>query len=566
MSKTSVFFVECSEVKREAVDRLEMISLTSDIMSDSVSTKEVTTSKKSVETTGGPGSVSSDNQAGVKACATDSVENSPTEKPAKGKKGKDVRAVFRRVWKAVKRPFLCCDPNSVVFLTPQPDLDSSALTPVPSPFRITPVADADPADPELVCLPGQVCEDVESVCVPGPSRTEQTADADLADPKSSPVADPSSSDPGDEKTKKGRKRKAVHAFFRRLRKAVKHLFLCRDSTQTPVEVPSEIKSVDDDIPVEPEPVCLSRSEQVCAALQSSTSVQAADADQDAPVLMHVSDSSDSEISLDCGSRVCLFLVGELLGYGSFGKVYEGTHIFDDRIKVAKKYIHKHKNDRRLHVAGHSKPVIAEVAMLLRLREPPLCPNIIKLHHWIEKKRSFVLIMEYPKPCSTLHQYITCSDDMNEGKARWLISQLVQAVKHCVDRGVFHGDIHTGNILVTNPSLELKLIDFGCAYPISSEGLLSSEYRGAPLFTPPEVIRHSKYHADPAYVWAIGVVLFEILHGFLPFGNQDEILRDYVKAKPTLSSACHDLIFQCLIRNPANRLTLEHLEEHRWFKS
>lgn len=34
-----------------------------------------------------------------------------------------------------------------------------------------------------------------------------------------------------------------------------------------------------------------------------------------------------------GSRVCLFLVGELLGYGSFGKVYEGTHIFDDRIKV-----------------------------------------------------------------------------------------------------------------------------------------------------------------------------------------------------------------------------------------
>lgn len=63
--------------------------------------------------------------------------------------------------------------------------------------------------------------------------------------------------------------------------------------------------------------------------------------------------------------------------------------------------------------------------------------------------------------------------------------------------------------------------------------------GAPLFTPPEVIRHSKYHADPAYVWAIGVVLFEILHGFLPFGNQDEILRDYVKAKPTLSSGKHD---------------------------
>ncbi len=79
MSKTSVFFTECSEVKSEGLDRLEMISLTSDIMSDSVSVEEVTTDKKPVETTtGGSGSVSSDNQGGMKACPTDSVENSPT--------------------------------------------------------------------------------------------------------------------------------------------------------------------------------------------------------------------------------------------------------------------------------------------------------------------------------------------------------------------------------------------------------------------------------------------------------------------------------------------------------
>ncbi|KTF71914.1 hypothetical protein cypCar_00050321, partial [Cyprinus carpio] len=177
-----------------------MISLTSDIMSDSVSNKEVTTFIKSVETsTRDSGSLSSDNQSGMKACPTDSVENSPTEKPAKGKKGKEVCAVFQRVWKAVKRPFLCCRLNSVVCLTPQLDLDDSELMPAPSPFRITPVADTDPADPELVCLPGQICEDVESSCVPGPSRTEQTADTDLADPES-PVANPSSYGLGDGKS------------------------------------------------------------------------------------------------------------------------------------------------------------------------------------------------------------------------------------------------------------------------------------------------------------------------------------------------------------------------------
>lgn len=79
MAKTSVFFTECSEVRSEGVDRLEMISLTSDIMSGSVSVEEATTDKKPVETTtlGGSGSVSSDNQGGMKACPTDSVENSP---------------------------------------------------------------------------------------------------------------------------------------------------------------------------------------------------------------------------------------------------------------------------------------------------------------------------------------------------------------------------------------------------------------------------------------------------------------------------------------------------------
>ncbi|KAF4107546.1 hypothetical protein G5714_011910 [Onychostoma macrolepis] len=75
MSKASVFFTECSEVKSEGLDRLEMISLTSDIMSDSVSLEEVTTDKKPVKTTtGGSGNVSSDNQGGMKAC----VENRPT--------------------------------------------------------------------------------------------------------------------------------------------------------------------------------------------------------------------------------------------------------------------------------------------------------------------------------------------------------------------------------------------------------------------------------------------------------------------------------------------------------
>ncbi|KAL0181603.1 hypothetical protein M9458_024009, partial [Cirrhinus mrigala] len=97
------------------------------------------------------------------------------------------------VWKAVKRPFLCCDPNRVVPLTPQPDQEDSELIPAPSPFRITPTSDTDPVEPEPVCLPGQVCEDVES----STEETPEMPDADLADPEPSPMEDPSASDLGD---------------------------------------------------------------------------------------------------------------------------------------------------------------------------------------------------------------------------------------------------------------------------------------------------------------------------------------------------------------------------------
>ncbi|XP_043088600.1 CBL-interacting protein kinase 25-like [Puntigrus tetrazona] len=116
-------------------------------------------------------------------------------------------------------------------------------------------------------------------------------------------------------------------------------------------------------------------------------------------------SPDPEIDLPQGSTVSLFEVGHLIASGNFGKVYEGTHLFSDKVKVALKCIPKRKADRYLDIPGHSKPVLAEVALMLRLGEAPLCPNIIRLHQWVENESSFTLIMDYPEPCRTLEDYI-----------------------------------------------------------------------------------------------------------------------------------------------------------------
>lgn len=121
-------------------------------------------------------------------------------------------------------------------------------------------------------------------------------------------------------------------------------------------------------------------------------------------------------------------------------------------------------------------MLEEVALMLRLGQVPSCPNIIKLHHWIEEENGFVLIMEKPE-CKSLKDFILMTDDMTERQACWLMLQAVQAVKHCHERGVYHGDIHSGNFLVSHHSLDLKLIDFRCARLINTQGFNSSEYQG-----------------------------------------------------------------------------------------
>ncbi|XP_056323448.1 serine/threonine-protein kinase pim-1-like [Danio aesculapii] len=264
----------------------------------------------------------------------------------------------------------------------------------------------------------------------------------------------------------------------------------------------------------------------------------------------VSEEPKEASGLTLGSMVSLFEVKKLIKKGSFGKVYLASHVFSERVKVALKYIVK-RNRRNPLKDDHSTPVLAEVAMLFRLMKDPPCPNIIRLHDWIENESDFVLIMEYPESCQTLTRYITFTLDIDENQAPGLMRQFIRAVKFCVDREVFH-------------RLELKLIDFSCALPITSEPFNSSEYQGARLFMPPEILRHPTYHANPAYVWAAGIVLFQILHSCLPFENTQSIKSGSFYTSPTLSSACQDLIFQCLNHSPVNRLQLHQVEEHRWF--
>lgn len=138
---------------------------------------------------------------------------------------------------------------------------------------------------------------------------------------------------------------------------------------------------------------------------------------------------------------------------------------------------------------HSK--LTTVVFLSSLIFPNLC---VKKWHWCcvwDKlphaptssnyttglRRRAALCSSWRNLNKSMEDFILMADDMTERQACWLMLQAVQAVKHCHERGVFHGDIHTGNFLVSHHSLELKLIDFRCARLINTQGFNSSEYQG-----------------------------------------------------------------------------------------
>ncbi|XP_073671767.1 uncharacterized protein [Paramisgurnus dabryanus] len=214
-------------------------------------------------------------------------------------------------------------------------------------------------------------------------------------------------------------------------------------------------------------------------------------------------------------------VGDVLGEGCFGSVCEATRISDGQ-KVAIKFIHKLGDDRTLAIPGYSEPLITEVALMVKMSEPPLSPNVIQMIESFEDDEKLAIVMEYPQPCITLHDYITENEMLCEEIARILMRQAVQAVIDCIDHGVVHTDIHPGNILITS-TLGLKLIDFSCGQLFTRDVYDISQYVGNRGYCPPEVTETNRFHAISANVWSLGVLLFEMVNGCLPDPESEEVL-------------------------------------------
>ncbi|XP_067385529.1 serine/threonine-protein kinase 36 [Emydura macquarii macquarii] len=244
---------------------------------------------------------------------------------------------------------------------------------------------------------------------------------------------------------------------------------------------------------------------------------------------------------------------EMIGEGSFGRVYKGRRKYSAQV-VALKFIPK---------VGRSEKELKNLQREIEIMRGLHHPNIVHMLDSFETDKEVVVVTDYAE--GELFQILEDDGNLPEDQVQDIASQLVSALYYLHSHRILHRDMKPQNILLGKGGV-IKLCDFGFARAMSINTMVLTSIKGTPLYMSPELVQEKPYD-HTADLWSVGCILYELFVGTPPFYTNSIfqlvsiIVKDPVKWPKTMSPSFKSFLQGLLMKDPRQRLSWPELLYH-----
>ena len=218
-------------------------------------------------------------------------------------------------------------------------------------------------------------------------------------------------------------------------------------------------------------------------------------------------------------------------------------------------------------------IIKEIEILKGLKHE----NVIEIEKCYSDEKYFYIISEYSDYGSLKDQF-GIKKKYSENQTKYIMYQLLKAIKYLNKNNFIHTDIKPENILISEKIIinkeelfKVKLVDFG-----NANSLQNPESKNLPYYVAPEVI--DRKFNEKCDIWSLGIIMFRLLFGYVPFKGTsfDEVINN-IKNSPieydkedennniSLSENGEDILSNMIVREVDKRFNVDSCLNHKWFK-